>query len=872
MASSSRLQTTPRLTHQPTQWRYRGGQSDVSLPPLLVDAAGGSQLLARLLYNRDLHTPEAAEAFLMPADLDNLADPFDLPDMDKAVERISHALRADEVILIYGDFDVDGITGTAILYETLKHLGAKVSYYIPDRATEGHGLNTAAVCRLASSRHCKLLITTDTGISNFNEISLLKGLGVDVVVTDHHELPENLPPSVANINSQRLDPDHPSAYLCGAGVAWLLCRLLLVQHRPDDGELLAESLLDLVAVGIVADMVPLLRDNRLLVQRGLGVLHKRHRVGLRAILEAANVAPETVPVSETIGFTIGPRLNALGRLSNATEGVELLTTTDETRARQLAATLEQLNRKRQELCDKTFLQAEQHLQSTGGIEGRKAIILASPDWNPGIIGIVASRLIEKYRLPTFLMVVVESENKARCSARSVPGFHLTENLETLSSYFLNFGGHAGAAGFALPLDKLEAFKQDLWQLAADRISDEDTQPVLEVDCRLNFEQLTPGLIELIAPIAPCGMKNPAPLFVLENVKLATQRPLGDNGQHLKLMVQAGASNSGAASVNLPFKKTGGSGGTGTSGYGQGVEAFLWRCGPDTRFDLDQPYHMVVSVEKNTYDRGTPIRLIIKDMKPVGATGSETARIDTAPMLSPSPASPARAKGAAAPPDDLQWIDHRQRPNLDTYLSELLSNSAEDGGLAGVAPILVYNEGRAPAIPMIKAEQVVSRLALAPADALVLWDLPPSRETLTAILAQVRPKTVHLVGGKYQTVPLQVGPPDFLKAIQTALQTWTQRSADQALPVAMLASRFATTEVVVLQGVSLLQQLGFVRVNFTASSGDPASVAVLPGAVQPREGDWQQLPALESWLFEQATGQVTEWRKWLLNAELGEIRQ
>jgi single-stranded-DNA-specific exonuclease RecJ len=855
------LSTKTRLTHTPTQWHYRGGQANVELPPELIQAAGGSELLARLLWNRETRTAEQAQAFLRPPLDQELADPFDLPDMDLAVERIGQALRNDEVILIYGDFDVDGITGTAILMETLTHLGAKVSYYIPDRATEGHGLNATAVLRLASTRQCKLVITTDTGISNFNEISLLKGLGVDTIVTDHHELPEHLPPSVANVNSQRLeDPNHPMAVLCGAGVAYLLCQLLLAEHRPGDAEELTKALLDLVAVGIVADMVPLQRDNRVLVQRGLAVLHKRERLGLRCILEGANVAPETVPISETIGFTIGPRLNALGRLSNATEGVELLITKDEARARHLAATLEQLNRKRQDLCDKTFLEAEGYLQATGGIDGRKAIILASPDWNPGIIGIVASRLIEKYRLPTFLMVVEEGNNKARCSARSVPGFHLTENLETLSSYFLNFGGHAGAAGFSIPLDKLEAFKKDLWQLALEQVSDEDTQPILEVDCRLTFDQLTPGLLELIAPLAPFGMKNPAPLFVLENVKLATQRPLGDNGQHLKLMVQSGENRNSSGQKSA-------------KGYGQGVEAFLWRCGPDTRFDLDLPYHMVVSVEKNTYDRGTPIRLVIKDMKAVSVAsgGNGSARIDTAPLLKPVSAT---AKPARPIPSDMAWVDHRQRPNVDTYLAELLSESPGSGTDEGVASLLVYNEGRAPAIALLNPQQVANRLTVGPAKALVFWDLPPSAAVLAQVLAQVKPTTVHWVGAKYQTVPLQVPPPDFLKAIYTALHNWMNRDGQatasaSALPVDLLASRFASVPTVILQGVSILGQMGFVKA--TLIEGEPTSLQLSPGSVVPQPQDWNRIPALEVHLFEQASHTVTRYRQHLLTASLDDIR-
>ncbi|MBY0402376.1 MAG: DHH family phosphoesterase, partial [Cyanobacteria bacterium] len=280
-------------------WQYRGqNHRDEAIQPDFLEAVGGSPLVARLLLNRGITTPKSAKAFL---DLENYqpSSGYDLPDMELGVRRIVQALDNEENILIFGDFDVDGITGTSVLYETLKRLNAKVSYYIPDRATEGHGLNVAALCRLVSTRQLKLVISTDTGITNYNEVSLLKGLKVDTIITDHHDLPENLPPSVANINPKLLpDQSHPLALLAGVGVAFKLCELLLeVRGYPPEQ---AEALLDLVAVGTIADLVPLIRENRYLAYRGIQVLNKHQRLGINQIIEQAVGKTDNIPKPDII--------------------------------------------------------------------------------------------------------------------------------------------------------------------------------------------------------------------------------------------------------------------------------------------------------------------------------------------------------------------------------------------------------------------------------------------------------------------------------------------------------------------------------------------------------------------------------------------
>jgi single-stranded-DNA-specific exonuclease RecJ len=768
---------------------------------------------------------------------------WELPDADKAIERLMAAIEGGENILIFGDFDVDGITGTSVLYDTLRHLNANVSYYIPDRATEGHGLNAAALMRLVSSRKVKLVISTDTGITNFSEVSLLNGLGVDTIITDHHELPENLPPSVANVNPKLLeDQSHPLAGLAGVGVAFKLCELLLEAMDEENAELVSQRLLDLVAIGTVADLAPLQGENRYLVHQGLPVIASRGRLGLQAILEAAGVAPEAKIMADTVGFTIGPRLNAIGRLSNATEAVELLTTQDAERARQLAAHLEQLNRKRQELCDKTMLEAEQYLNATGGLEGRKAIILGSPEWNPGIIGIVASRLIDKYHVPVFMMTTDEENNEVRCSARSIPGFHMHDELKTLEQYFTGFGGHGGAAGFKLPKDRLNAFKEALYKLTYNAITDEQMLPVLEVDDKLEWSQINPHLVELLERLAPYGYSNPSPKFVLENVSVGSQRALGDTGRHLRLVLKVDADNTP-------------------------LEAMLWNGGLLEPFDSKAKYHFAVTVERNTYSKGPPVRVIVEDFRLAEGSKKASASVEVTQVAPAVATVPKLVAKTAETPAEVgpNWVDHRSRERLEQFVGQLML-PVQQG-----RTVLLYHEGRAPQIPFLDAGIVSSRYQLKAAEELIFWDLPPDLPTLARVLSTVSPKTIHLAGGKYQSVPVQPVAKDFIKVVFQAARKLVV-SNEMIRPEA-LASQLSTTVNVVLQGLVILDRLQVVQMQVEQRSG---AIRVMPGpqdfAAMPPDA-LQALASSIEWLaFHRAVTEVGRVRQWLMSAPLDPIKR
>jgi single-stranded-DNA-specific exonuclease len=842
-------------------WQYRGDSAATGkqFSADVLQAADGSPLLARLLANRGLIKPEEIHAFLNLASYQPTSG-WELPDMEPAVARILQAIERREPILIYGDFDVDGITGTSVLYETLKkHLNANVSFYIPDRATEGHGLHSAALIRLTSSRQIKLVITTDTGITNFSEVSLLNGLGVDTIVTDHHALPENLPPAVANINSQRLDETHPLGYLCGAGVAYKLCEILLEKLLPPaEASRAAENLLDIVAVGTVVDMVPLLRENRYLVYRGLQVLNRRQRPGFHEILEQAGVKPESTITSETLGFTIGPRLNALGRLERADQGVELITSTDPERIRIIAAHLEFLNRKRRDLCDQTFLDAESHLQKTGGLGDQRAIILASPDWNPGIIGIVASRLIEKYHVPVFMMVVDPDKAEVRCSARSIPGFHLHDQLLALEEYFIGFGGHAGAAGFALKLERLEAFKRDLHAICTREITEEQMRPIIDVDAKLDWSQVNPHLIALVDKLAPFGMQNPSPKFVLENVYVAAQRYMGEDERHIKLVLANSMGRN--TETNTP------------------LEGIIWNFGRKERFDAGSPYSFVVVPGLNSFNGVTKVQLIIEDY--LSPQSAKLATEATTSLRKPTPAatSPTSIKPQAttpiaaepiisemhteeeATPQGPQWIDHRSREAVEAFVSQLMLP------LQDKRSVIIYHEGKKPDIPFLNESLLCGRLQVRQADELILWDLPPSLPEFKRLLDTVKPEVIHMVGGKYQLVPVFPSEQNYLKLIVQVLR----RSGDsQIIELEPFASQLATTVTVITQGLILLEKLTMLETRLV----EPNNVQKLQINVLPQNANRDDNIAqrLEYMAFQQALKEVGKFRGWLLKTSLATIK-
>lgn len=485
---------------------------------------GQPQWLAQLLWLRGIDSPEKARGFLTPQ-LSQLHDPYLMQDMDKAVNLIKRAVRLGRPICIYGDYDVDGVCATSILWETLRELGAQARYYIPSRHGEGYGLNLEAVEEIA--RDFKLLITVDCGITNIREVERAKALGLTVIVTDHHQLGEAKCPAHAVLNP--LLGEYPFRRLCGAGVAFKLGMALV-------GLPAMLPRLPLCALATIADIVPLIDENRVLAKFGLEAMAADPRPGMRALMADAGVEG---PVSAgQAAFRLAPRLNAGGRLEEARQGVVLMTTRDEAQARQIAAHLGEQNTLRQELQQQMTQEALTLMTQQVDLARERAIVVMGRGWNPGVVGLCASKLCEKYHLPTVVLSLGE-DGLAVGSARSIPGVNIHGMLSQLSELFLRFGGHEQAAGLTLAGEKVPEFRRRLTRLIREQCDPACFIPALPYDLSLPLEAVTPEFIKSLEAFAPTGFGNPAPVFLLEDGQLEAARPVGREGAHLKVSLLAG---------------------------------------------------------------------------------------------------------------------------------------------------------------------------------------------------------------------------------------------------------------------------------------------------------------------------------------------
>ncbi|MGM8214217.1 single-stranded-DNA-specific exonuclease RecJ [Bacillaceae bacterium W0354] len=480
-----------------------------------------SNSIKRMLIKRGIKSTEEAEQFLYPK-LEHLHDPFLFPDMDKAIKRIREAINNSEKILIYGDYDADGVTSTAVLMKALKKLGANVDYYIPNRFTEGYGPNEKAFME-AYELGFQLIITVDNGIAAPMEAQLLKRLGIDLIITDHHEEQDELPEAYAIIHP-KLAQTYPFDHLAGVGVAFKLAQALL-------GEL-DKELLGLAAIGTIADLVPLAGENRMIVKHGMEALNRTNMPGINALKQIANVDEVT---ENTIGFAFGPRLNAVGRLQDASLAVDLLLEEDDSIAVEIAKEVETLNQERQRLVtqitEEALIEIEKHFSND------EVLVLAKENWNPGVLGIVASKIINKYHRPTILLSINPETNEAKGSGRSIPAFDLFEHGMALRDYFLQFGGHAQAAGMTVGVEKIGELRQALIERARGILTEEDFIPHIDIEDDLEVEDLTLQLPEQIQLLAPFGMGNPKPIFKINNVTIQEIRKIGAKQNHLKMLAE-----------------------------------------------------------------------------------------------------------------------------------------------------------------------------------------------------------------------------------------------------------------------------------------------------------------------------------------------
>ena len=487
----------------------------------------GCESVARLLFRKGFNTVDEVQAFLQPR-LKSLSDPFSLPNMKAAVTRILAALDRRERIVLFGDYDVDGVTSLALLAETLRAYGAIPDLFLPLRMEEGYGLSHDSVQRCIQQFHPQLLIALDCGTSSGAEIVDLRKRGVEVIVLDHHEPKSALPECVAVVNP-KVDPGSPLHYLCSVGIVFKLCHALL-KTRPIDFDL--KSKLDLVALGTVADIVPLRGENRTLVQRGAIEIARSTRPGLKKLIEVSGVRPPIF--TEDIGYRLGPRLNAAGRLSTAEKSLRLLLTRDETEATELAAFLDKQNRARQEVEKRIFAAAEDKIAKEFDPSRDAAIVVFERDWHPGVLGIVASRIAHKYHRPA-IVIGLDENGVGKGSGRSIEGLNLVQTLSRCADKIDKYGGHEMAAGLTVQEKNLDLFAKQFHQVTRDLLSEEDLQPRLRLDHEISFAELSFDFLGWHEMLQPFGNGNPQPLFLARGVEsVAVPRIVGEKHLQLRL--------------------------------------------------------------------------------------------------------------------------------------------------------------------------------------------------------------------------------------------------------------------------------------------------------------------------------------------------
>ncbi|WP_232695556.1 single-stranded-DNA-specific exonuclease RecJ [Brevibacillus daliensis] len=505
--------------------RWQLSSFDDSVSKEIAEACDISLLLARLLVLRGMNTPELVKAFLH-ASPEQFHHPFLMDGMEKSVHRIRQAIANKEAICIYGDYDADGVSSTSLMVHLMRKLGATFDYYIPNRFKEGYGLNKDALSYLHDSGF-QLVVTVDTGISAVDQVEHSKQLGLDLIITDHHEPPAIIPDAYAVINPKKPGCSYPFDMLAGVGVAFKLGHALLEEPPMD--------LIDLAAIGTIADLVPLIDENRVLASLGLKRLNQTRNIGIKALIDVCGLGDKELTAGH-VGFAIGPRINAVGRLETAEAAVQLLVTDDKEEAKDLAETLDQINKERQDLVSEMADEAIAMVEEMYPPDSNHVLVVAKEGWNVGVVGIVASRLVEKFYRPTIVLGIDSEKGIAKGSARSIAGFDMYEALTASKELLPHYGGHTMAAGMTLPIENLEPFREQLNQLAGTLLSPEDYIPQSRVDLEVTIEDMSLDLASELEEMAPFGMGNPTPILLCKEASHQGMRKIGKDESHLKCML------------------------------------------------------------------------------------------------------------------------------------------------------------------------------------------------------------------------------------------------------------------------------------------------------------------------------------------------
>lgn len=714
-------------------------------------------LIKRLLISRGIKTDEEIKEFLNPLEM-VITSPNVFTDMQKTVERLSTAIENNETIIIYGDFDADGVTSTSVLYKTLKFLGANVHYFIPDRENEGHGFDKKALIKLMTTVKPKVIISVDCGISDVDAVKFINSFKIiDVIITDHHEAPEILPEAYAIINPKApgaLDENLTAkqiehlTYLAGCGVAFKVAQALLTKYGKVE---FVYEILPFVAVGTVADVVPLLGENRYFVTKGLELISKGKHHGLKRLLESAGYDITKGVTSENIAFGIAPRINASGRLDTVDAALKVLISENPQEVEMAVTTLNELNKVRQTLCSEIFEQADKMVQKEGN--KNPAIILYSEAWHIGIIGIVASKLVEKYYKPVFLMSYVKEKDQYRCSARSIEGVPLYDVIAANSDLFDGFGGHKLAAGLSFTGEKtpFEIVKKALNETVREYTSTKELKPFIKIDLMVEPKDVTVELVEEISQLEPFGASNPSPIFAMNNLKVIQKRLMGSDNSHLRLNVASNADE---------------------------FTAIWWKRGDvglSSGDNLDIAFHPQI----NEFNGNISVQLIIDDVH-----------------------SDAIKEEEITPQNTYKIYDNRTKTGILPNVNDYIKNSKLNIKVFAESKYILDTIKTYPEI----VSKTFTRQDIPVCDVVMFFDYPADKQTLDLILEKAQPKGIHFMNYEPKILDEQ----EFLK-IFTGMLKFAAHNNNGKVELVRCASFLGKSLKIFEMLLSLYEEVGFIKI-------------------------------------------------------------
>ncbi len=718
----------------------------------LIDAAG-NKLLARLLVQRGINNVKKIKEFLTPSSM-KITSPFVFTDMEKAAERIFSAIETQEKIIIYGDFDADGVTSTSLLYKTLSHLNANVEFYIPNRENENHGLNSKALVKLIAKHKAKLIITVDCGISDVEQVNFANGFKVDVIITDHHEAPEVLPEAFAIINPKAfnslkkdlsVDEIESLNQLAGVGVAFKLACALLEKKQDYD---FANELLPLVAVGTVADVVPILYENRCFVEAGIKLIEQDTHYGLSKLLSVGGYDIKNGITSENIAFGVAPRINAAGRLDTVDNAIKLLISDNKAEIDLCAQELDNLNRIRQDLCDNMYNEAIEMLQNEPPSE---SIILYKEGWHIGIIGIVASKLVEKFYKPVFLMTKDENTGFIRCSSRSIPEIHLRDAIAENENLLEYFGGHSQAAGLVFDPKKssFETVKQALNETIKIQLDGRKLVPCIEADLEIDSSFISADLIDTISRLEPFGEGNKNPLFITKNLILNNFRTMGQKNNHLKIFCEN--------EQNKPF------------------ECVFWNHS-ELNIPQGKTFDVVFYPKLNVFNGITTIQLDVQDIK------SEFEIKETT--------------------SDFKFYDHRKKTNIFQQICDYLTTTKVSTEIFSQNKTISDNLKHYNKI----AEIIRGRKTLSQCSQVMFFDYPASEAIMQEVIKKTGAKVLHFMNYNNQNID----PQELIKNISGMLK-YVSNAKDGEVVLSDISDFLGISDEVTELCFDMLESLGMFEI-------------------------------------------------------------